>query len=99
MADKHTALAIATVAILVRCSFRVAELSKGFSSSLANNEVMFMVLDGAMMSIAVIVLTVGHPGPALGNMWRQGDFKLCGSRKWRRVPESQATELRLTLRK
>jgi hypothetical protein len=99
MADNDPALAIATVAILVRCSFRVAELSKGFGSNLANNEVLFMVLDGAMMSAAVIVLTVGHPGPALGNMWRQGDFKLCGSRKWRRVPETQATELRVTMRK
>ncbi|KAI1622817.1 putative RTA1 domain protein [Exophiala viscosa] len=77
------ALAIATVAILVRCSFRVAELSKGFGSNIANNEVEFMVLDGAMMSIAVIVLTLGHPGPALGHMWQQGNFKLCGSRKSR----------------
>ncbi|KAK5027392.1 RTA1 like protein [Exophiala sideris] len=75
------ALAIATVAILIRCSFRVAELSKGFGSSIANNQVEFMVLDGAMMSIAVMVLTLGHPGPALGNMWQQGNFKLCGSRK------------------
>jgi len=81
MTDKHAALTIATVAILVRCSFRVAELSKGFGSSLANNEVEFMVLDGAMMSIAVIVLTLGHPGPALGDMWQHGNFKLCGSRK------------------
>ena len=81
MTDKPAALAIATVAILIRCSFRVAELSKGFGSSIANNEVEFMVLDGAMMSIVVIVLTLGHPGPALGHMWRQGNFKLCGARK------------------
>ncbi|OAP55716.1 hypothetical protein AYL99_09868 [Fonsecaea erecta] len=70
------AIAIATVAILVRCCFRVAELSRGFSSALANNEVLFMVLDGAMMALTVLALSVGHPGPALGVMWAQGGFEL-----------------------
>ncbi|KAK5446349.1 Envelope glycoprotein gp160 [Exophiala xenobiotica] len=98
-------IAIATIAILVRCSFRVAELSKGFGSALANNQVLFMVLDGAMMSVAVLVLTGGHPGLALGReMWREGGITLCGnkSRKARRIrvdSEPRATELRATMRK
>ncbi|EXJ70710.1 uncharacterized protein A1O5_05700 [Cladophialophora psammophila CBS 110553] len=75
------AIAIATVTILIRCSFRVAELSKGFGSALANDQVMFMVLDGAMMSLAVLALSTGHPGPALGTgMWEQSGFKLLGGK-------------------
>ncbi|KIW88040.1 uncharacterized protein Z519_11150 [Cladophialophora bantiana CBS 173.52] len=76
-----SAIAIATVTILIRCSFRVAELSEGFGSALANDQVMFMVLDGAMMSLAVLALSIGHPGPALGTMmWEQGGFKLLGGK-------------------
>ncbi|KIX97475.1 uncharacterized protein Z520_06927 [Fonsecaea multimorphosa CBS 102226] len=72
-----SAIAISTVAILIRCSFRVAELSHGFGSAIANDETKFMVLDGAMMALAVLALSVGHPGPALGEvMWAQGGFKL-----------------------
>ncbi len=98
--DIHLALVVATVAILIRCSFRVAELRKGFGSKLANNQVMFMVLDGAMMAMAVLVLSVGHPGPALGNMWQHGNFKLCGSRKSQRVhSEARAVQLVTTMRK
>ena len=69
-------MGISTVAILIRCIFRVAELSGGFNSSLANNQVSFMVLDGAMMSILVIVLTAAHPGIALGSVWQAGGFRL-----------------------
>lgn len=62
-------MAIATIMILVRCSFRVAELQHGFGSSLANNQVAFMILDGAMMIIAASCLTFAHPGLLLGEVW------------------------------
>jgi hypothetical protein len=72
------ATGIATIAILIRCCFRVAELSGGFGGSLANNEVSFMILEGAMIIIAVFCLTAGHPGPVLGSMWKAGGFHLRG---------------------
>jgi hypothetical protein len=56
------ALGLATILILIRSSFRVAELSEGFGSSLANNQVTFMVLEGGMVASAIILLTVLHPG-------------------------------------
>ncbi|KAF2023436.1 RTA1-domain-containing protein [Setomelanomma holmii] len=62
-------LVIDTVAILVRSIFRVAELWEGFAGELWNNEKDFMVLDGGMMSLAVLLLTVFHPGPAFGEQW------------------------------
>ncbi|OOO05032.1 RTA-like protein [Aspergillus oryzae] len=46
-------LAIATLTIFIRSIFRVAELNGGFSSDLANDEVAFMILEGAMMVIAL----------------------------------------------
>ncbi|KAI9731475.1 MAG: hypothetical protein M1835_003523, partial [Candelina submexicana] len=42
------ALSLATLTIFVRSVFRVAELSQGFDGSLANDQVTFMILEGAM---------------------------------------------------
>ncbi|RDW82577.1 hypothetical protein BP6252_03689 [Coleophoma cylindrospora] len=56
------ALVIAIITILVRSAFRVAELSQGFSSKSANNEVTQLVLEGTMVFIASIALTALHPG-------------------------------------
>lgn len=39
----------------------------------ANTE---QVLEGAMMVTAVLALTVGHPGPMLGCIWRANGFSL-----------------------
>jgi hypothetical protein len=64
-------LAAAVVLILIRSSFRVAELQGGFHSSLANDEVALMILEGAMVSIACICLTALHPGLLVGKNWRK----------------------------
>lgn len=63
-------LTIATIAIFIRSVFRVAELRDGFSSELAGNEVAFMILEGAMIVVATICLTVFHPGYCLGVSWK-----------------------------
>ena len=55
-------LVLSTVAILIRSVFRVVELWQGFSGELWNDEVDFMVLDGAMIALATVCLTVFHPG-------------------------------------
>lgn len=64
-----TALTLATTFILTRSIFRVAELSKGFGSRLANEEVPFMVLEGAMIVLATGLMTFYHPGSAFGAVW------------------------------
>ncbi|KAL8816966.1 MAG: hypothetical protein Q9223_004115 [Gallowayella weberi] len=63
------ALAIATLAIYIRSIFRVAELSGGFDGHLANDEVTFMILEGTMIAIASIALTLPHPGMVFGRNW------------------------------
>ncbi|KAJ6002604.1 RTA1-domain-containing protein [Penicillium sp. IBT 35674x] len=64
-------LALATIAIFVRSVFRLAELNGGFHSSLANNQVLFMILEGAMIVIAILCLTILHPGVCFNGQWNQ----------------------------
>ncbi|GLA75071.1 hypothetical protein AtubIFM55763_006333 [Aspergillus tubingensis] len=61
---------LAVVCIYIRSCFRVAELCGGFSSHLANDQTTFMVLEGAMISIAVIAMSSwGHPGVGFHGRW------------------------------
>ena len=70
------ALGGATLAIFIRSVFRCAELSQGFKGKLANQQVTFMVLEGAMIAIAVILLTVFHPGLVFQNAWNDASWKI-----------------------
>ena len=65
----NLALIIATIAVFIRSCFRVAELKGGFDGKLANQEVTFMILEGAMVAIASIALTIAHPGLIFGPFW------------------------------
>jgi hypothetical protein len=73
-------LALATLTIFVRSVFRVAELNEGFHSSLANNQVLFMILEGAMIAIAVICMTILHPGFCFDGLWDQTKWSFRRSR-------------------
>lgn len=64
------ALVIATVLIFIRSVYRVAELQEGFTSDLANDEVAFMILEGPMIVLAVLAMTLWHPGRVMGDFWR-----------------------------
>jgi hypothetical protein len=74
------ALSIATIAMLTRCAFRIAELSEGFHGDIWYNEVDYMVLEGAMVSLCVILLTVGHPGVCFAGQYHEADFQLRGGK-------------------
>lgn len=62
-------IGVALLAIYIRSCFRVAELQGGFQSGLANDEVTFMVLEGAIIVVASTALTVIHPGIIFGKSW------------------------------
>lgn len=68
------ALGVATTTLFIRTVFRSVELSEGFSGKLANSEVQFMVLDGVMVIIACICMTVFHPGIGFGHKWKEAKF-------------------------
>ncbi|KAH9845483.1 RTA1 like protein [Teratosphaeria destructans] len=74
-------LLLATVAVLIRSIFRVAELWGGFSGKLWNDETDFLVLDGAMIGLAVVCLTASHPGVAFGGMWRTANWSFKGRKR------------------
>ncbi|KAF2123538.1 RTA1-domain-containing protein [Dothidotthia symphoricarpi CBS 119687] len=64
------AIVIAYFGILIRCIYRIPELAMGWRSELMRNETDFIVLEGVMIVISAVVLTVFHPGfcfPALAN--------------------------------
>lgn len=72
---------LATIAILIRSIFRVAELWEGFTGDLWNNQTDFMVLDGCMIAIAAVCLTAFHPGLAFGGQWRAADWSFKTSKR------------------
>ncbi|GME99053.1 unnamed protein product [Ambrosiozyma monospora] len=45
-----------------RSIYRVVELANGFGSHIMHNETLFLVLDGALCTLAVLLLSVFHPG-------------------------------------
>ena len=64
------AIFVAYITILVRCGYRIPELTGGWRSELMRNEAEFIALEGVMIVIAVLVLTIFHPGycfPALAS--------------------------------
>ncbi|CBX99012.1 hypothetical protein LEMA_P082510.1 [Plenodomus lingam JN3] len=64
------AITVAYLSIFIRCVYRIPELTGGWRSELMRNETDFIILEGVMIVMAVLVLTVFHPGfcfPALGN--------------------------------
>ncbi|KAF1984894.1 RTA1-domain-containing protein [Aulographum hederae CBS 113979] len=72
------ALALAALFIFIRSVFRVAELQEGFDGHLANDEVTFMILEGPMIILATILLTVFHPGTCFQGMWGEATWSLRG---------------------
>lgn len=56
------AIGFATLAILIRCIYRLPEMAGGWGNPRMREEPTFLVLDGMMIALASIALTVAHPG-------------------------------------
>ena len=52
---------LAYITVFIRCVFRIAEMANGWANPIMQDEVDFIVLDGVMVSIATVALTVAHP--------------------------------------
>ncbi|KAF2011578.1 RTA1-domain-containing protein [Aaosphaeria arxii CBS 175.79] len=57
--------------ILVRCVYRIVELREGYFSEMFREQPLFIALESAITSVAVVCLTIGHPGYALHNKRRR----------------------------
>ncbi|RDI78756.1 hypothetical protein Vi05172_g11269 [Venturia inaequalis] len=66
------ALGLAYVVILIRCCYRVAELSGGWGNEIMSDEALFVGLDSTMVAIAMISLNLFHPGSVFGKRTRKG---------------------------
>jgi magnesium-transporting ATPase (P-type) len=69
-----TALIIAYVLVFIRCIYRCIEMASGWGSEIMQDEPSFLILDGAMVALAVIILTVFQPGFWFAPMMRKKSF-------------------------
>ncbi|GME89091.1 unnamed protein product [[Candida] boidinii] len=60
------AVSLSVIFVFVRSIYRLIELAEGFSSILAVDEIYFMILEALMMCLAVLSLTLIHPGYVYG---------------------------------
>lgn len=55
------AIVVAFLAIFIRCTYRIPELLEGWGSPLMREELPFIILEGVMICISTIALTLFHP--------------------------------------
>ncbi|KAL7936349.1 RTA1 like domain-containing protein [Trichoderma chlorosporum] len=65
-------LTAATLLILARCAYRVAELKDGYGGTLIKEESTFIVLEGVFIFMAAIALCFGQPGLGLNRATATG---------------------------
>ncbi|KAG4438497.1 hypothetical protein IFR05_006020 [Cadophora sp. M221] len=89
------ALATASLCIIIRSTFRAIELFDGFAGNLANDEVLYMILEPPMITIAVIALTVFHPGIGFQGTWgsAKGSYKNTVGKEIRNAESGESTDV------
>lgn len=60
---------LALAFILVRTIARLVQVSSGLGSALSQSQVYIVVLDGTLVLLAAVLLTLAPPGPAFGRAW------------------------------
>ena len=86
-------MAIAAFTIFTRCVYRVIELAQGFDGTIANEQVPFMILEGPMIMIAVLFMTIFHQGIVFrGGYWEASNWKIRPGTS----PTKSETDLTLT---
>jgi len=60
------ALLFSTMCLFIRAIYRTIELSNGWNGRIISTQVLFNVLDGAMVTLAIYTLNFAHPGMLLG---------------------------------
>lgn len=56
------AFSVAVCCVFARCAYRLAELVNGWSGWIITHENYFIILDGLMMLLATVLMTIFHPG-------------------------------------
>lgn len=61
------ALLFSTTCLFIRAIYRTIELSNGWNGRIISTQVLFNVLDGAMITLALYTVNFAHPGLLLGS--------------------------------
>lgn len=87
-----SALALASLLILWRSAFRVAELSEGWTGPIMADQGMFIGFEGVLIVVAVLVLNVFHPGICAKELFEVGGgLKGCwGMRKKEKTKDAKS---------
>ncbi|KAH7222337.1 RTA1 like protein-domain-containing protein [Fusarium oxysporum] len=73
-------ISIAFVAIIIRCIYRIPEMATGWGSDLMKAEITFLIFDGAMVLVAIFLVTVFHPANYFPKLSKKGRNKeMCQS--------------------
>lgn len=67
---------VATIAMITRCGYRVAELAEGFNGPIWANEKEFMILEGAVLGVCITLITGCHPGLGFKGRFREASFAM-----------------------
>ena len=67
-----SSLTLAFITVFMRCVFRIGEMARGWGNPIMQDQTDFIVLDSVMIFIAVLCLTVFHPGYTFPEMKRHG---------------------------
>ena len=81
-------ITLAFITVFMRCVFRIGEMAKGWGNPVMQDQTDFIVLDSVMITIAVLCLTVFHPGYTFPEMKQHGSNSPVG--------EFSSTEKELT---
>ncbi|PVH81627.1 RTA1-domain-containing protein [Cadophora sp. DSE1049] len=73
------AVVIAFVTVFFRCVYRIAEMVGGWANPIMRDEISFIIMEGVMILVAVIALTVFHPGYCFPQ--KRTTAKSCASRR------------------
>ncbi|KAI0137926.1 RTA1-domain-containing protein [Hypoxylon sp. NC0597] len=65
------ALALTTLLLILRTAYRIVVIAEGYGSSIAQSEVLLLILDGLMVLLATLLLLVFFPGRILRDSWSQ----------------------------
>ena len=84
-------LILAFLTIFTRCVYRIAEMVGGWQNEIMQNETDFIVLEGVMIVIATLCLTVFHPGIVFPEMQQHGLKNLSGEVQAEKVADGDST--------
>ncbi|PGH09679.1 hypothetical protein AJ80_07630 [Polytolypa hystricis UAMH7299] len=88
-------IVLAFLGIFIRCAYRIPELVSGWGSDLMRNELDFIILEGVMICLSTLALTVFHPGWFFPAMTDDSFFGLIRKNRRKNKEKENSDEVQL----